>query len=33
MESFHYYGTPPANDEDRAYAARRHEGMPAPEAT
>jgi catechol 2,3-dioxygenase len=31
VESFHYYGTPPVNDEDRAYAARRHDGMPTPE--
>ena len=25
VESFHYYGTPPVTDEDRAYAARRIE--------
>ena len=27
VESFHYYGTPPVTDEDRAYAARRTESM------
>ena len=27
VESFHYYGTPPVTDEDRAYAARRSESM------
>ena len=28
VESFHYYGTPPVSDDDRAYAARCREGMP-----
>lgn len=28
VESFHYYGTPPVNDEDRAFAARRQESLP-----
>ena len=28
VESFHYYGTPPVSDDDRAYAARSREGMP-----
>ena len=30
VESFHYYGTPPADDEDRAYAERCSGAMPAP---
>jgi catechol 2,3-dioxygenase len=28
VPSFHYYGTPPACDDDRAYAARARAGMP-----
>jgi len=30
VESFHYYGTPPAHEDDRAYAARSREAMPKP---
>ena len=28
VESFHYYGTPPAHDDDRAYVARCRDSMP-----
>jgi catechol 2,3-dioxygenase len=28
VESFHYYGTPPAHEDDRAYVARLGESMP-----
>ena len=28
VESFHYYGTPPAHDDDRAYIARVRDSMP-----
>jgi catechol 2,3-dioxygenase len=28
VESFHYYGTPPAHEDDRAYIARLAESMP-----
>jgi catechol 2,3-dioxygenase len=30
VESFHYYGTPPAHDDDRAYVARCADSMPEP---
>ncbi|HEY7019279.1 MAG TPA: catechol 2,3-dioxygenase [Gaiellaceae bacterium] len=29
VESFHYYGTPPVHDDDRAYVARCAESMPS----
>ena len=29
VESFHYYGTPPAHEDDRAYVARCRDSMPA----
>ncbi len=32
VESFHYYGTPPANDDDRRYVARCSDSMPATQA-
>jgi catechol 2,3-dioxygenase len=28
VESFHYYGTPPAHEDDRAYVARLRDSMP-----
>jgi catechol 2,3-dioxygenase len=32
VESFHYYGTPPAHADDRAYVARCRDAMAAGEA-
>ena len=28
VESFHYFGTPPAHEDDRAYVARCRDSMP-----